>query len=130
LYVRLPAHTGKKLDRASEVLGMAKKDLVAGLVDRYVDPDSRRGVAALSSLSPPPGLGGELARGEPVLGLHAFHPFEPSEVLSERQAASLLQIEEASLRELAEKGSVPGRKLGDVWRFSRSGLLAWLASGP
>lgn len=43
LYVRLPATAGEKLDRASEALGIPKKDLVAGLVSTYVDPDSQRG---------------------------------------------------------------------------------------
>ena len=43
LFVRLPATAVGKLDRAAEALGMRKKDLVAGLVSKYVDPDSRAG---------------------------------------------------------------------------------------
>ena len=53
LYVRLPATAVDKLDRAAEALGVHKKDLVAGLVTRYVDPDSRRGLSALGQLSQP-----------------------------------------------------------------------------
>jgi hypothetical protein len=51
LFVRLPAVAVDKLDRAALALGMRKKDLVAGLVSRYVDPDTERGLNALGSLS-------------------------------------------------------------------------------
>jgi len=53
LYVRLPATAVDKLDRAAEALGVHKKDLVAGLVSKYVDPDTRQGLSALGSLSQP-----------------------------------------------------------------------------
>ncbi len=43
------------------------------------------------------------------------------------QAAAHLAIEPEALARLAEQGAVPGRLLGDQWRFSRSGLTAWLA---
>ena len=29
--------------------------------------------------------------------------------------------------ELAEKKELPGRKVGEEWRFSREAILAWLA---
>jgi hypothetical protein len=51
LFVRLPAAAVEKLDRAADALGMRKKDLVAGLVSKYVDPDSDRGRTALGALS-------------------------------------------------------------------------------
>src|SRR3954453_21093782 len=50
LYVRLPADEARKLDRAAHAVGAPKKDLVAGLVARYVDPDTDRGLAALRRL--------------------------------------------------------------------------------
>ena len=28
---------------------------------------------------------------------------------------------------MAEAGKLPGRRLGDAWRFSRAALVAWLA---
>jgi hypothetical protein len=28
---------------------------------------------------------------------------------------------------MAESGELPGRKLGGYWRFSRAGLIGWLA---
>jgi hypothetical protein len=59
LFVRLPAAAVEKLDRAAQALGMRKKDLIAGLVSRYVDPDSQRGRSALGLLSAHKlGLGG------------------------------------------------------------------------
>jgi excisionase family DNA binding protein len=128
LYVRLPAPAGDKLDRASAALGIPKKELVAGLVDRYVDPDSRRGLTALGSLSQPRRISVELADDGPALGSYSFQPYDPPEVLSAEQAARLLQIDEALVVELAEAGTLPGRKLGDAWRFSRAALVAWLST--
>ena len=29
--------------------------------------------------------------------------------------------------DLAEAGKLPGRRIGDRWRFSRTALIAWLA---
>ena len=49
-------------------------------------------------------------------------------MLSAEQAARLLQIDEALVVELAEAGTLPGRKLGDAWRFSRAALVAWLST--
>jgi excisionase family DNA binding protein len=111
LFVRLPADAVDRLQRASERLGMRKKDLVAGLVTKYVDPDSPRGLSALGSYS--------------------FHPYEaepPPEIMNAEQAALFLQIDEETVIELAEARRLPGRKLGDAWRFSRAALVTWLAT--
>jgi excisionase family DNA binding protein len=110
LFVRLPAEAAERLDRAAEALGMRKKDLVAGLVSRYVDPDSPRALGALR------------------LGSYSFQSYEPAEVLDAPQAAELLQVDEATIVELAESGKLPGRKLGKAWRFSRAALVAWLST--
>ncbi|MCE9576968.1 MAG: helix-turn-helix domain-containing protein [Deltaproteobacteria bacterium] len=128
LYVRLPASAGDKLDRASDALGIPKKDLIAGLVTRYVDPDSLRGLSALGALSHPRATGAEMAAAGPSLGAYSFQAYDPPEVMSAEQAAQLLQIEEALVIELAEAGTLPGRKLGAVWRFARAALVAWLSA--
>ena len=140
LFVRLPATAVGKLDRAAEALGMRKKDLVAGLVSKYVDPDSRRGLSVLGSLATHK-VTVELGQKDPAVGAYSFQPYDspapspeaPPEVLSAEQAGQLLQIGEAVVREMAEAGKLPGRKLGfgpgAVWRFSRAALVAWL-SGP
>ena len=128
LYVRIPTTAVDKLDRAAEALGMHKKDLVAGLVSRYVDPDSRRGLSALGTLSQPRPLTLGLGDGGPTLGSYSFEPYDPPEVLNAAQAGQFLQIEEAVVIGLAEAGKLPGRKLGTAWRFSRAALVAWLAT--
>jgi len=126
LFVRLPTAAVEKLDRAAEALGMRKKDLVAGLVSRYVDPDSARGLDALGSLSTR-----EITLGlvEPAStrGSYSFQPYDPPEVMTGAQAAQFLQIDEAALIELAGAGKLPGRRLGAGWRFSRAALVEWLS---
>lgn len=125
LYVRLPSTASQKLDRAAEALGVPKKDLVAGLVSQYVDPDSDTSMSALGAMSArvPTRLSSTMQ-----VGTYSFQPYEAPEVLSSAQAAQFLQIEEHNVVELAEVGTLPGRKLGPVWRFSREALLAWLAT--
>jgi hypothetical protein len=127
LFVRLPATAVDKLDRAAEALGIRKKDLVARLVSRYVDPDSRRGLHELSTAAGPK-VSFETHEPTTTLGSYTFHPHEPPEVLSAEQAGHFLQLDEALVTRLAEAGKLPGRKLGDVWRFSRAALIAWLAT--
>jgi excisionase family DNA binding protein len=129
LYVRLPATAVDKLDRAAEALGVHKKDLVAGLVSKYVDPDTRQGLSALGSLSQPRRVTFELGDPAPTLGTYSFQPYDPPEVMNAEQAGQLLQIDEKVVIELAEAGKLPGRKLGTAWRFSRAALVAWLG-GP
>jgi excisionase family DNA binding protein len=126
LYVRLPAAAVDKLDRAAEALGVHKKDLVAGLVSKYVDPDTRQGLSALGALSQPRRVSFELGEPGPTLGTYSFQPYDPPEVMNAEQAGQLLQIDEQLVIELAEAGKLPSRKLGTVWRFSRAALVAWL----
>ena len=129
LYVRLPQTAVDKLDRAAEALGMHKKDLVAGLVSKYVDPDTRQGLSALGTLSQPRRVTLDLGDPSPTLGAYSFQPYDPPEVMNAEQAGQFLQIDEKIVIELAEAGKLPGRKLGTAWRFSRQALVAHLA-GP
>ncbi|HEX4214820.1 MAG TPA: helix-turn-helix domain-containing protein [Candidatus Dormibacteraeota bacterium] len=124
LYVRLPAGEALKLDRAAEALRMRKKDLISSLVSRYIDLERLDELQALrDSIRTIP----EPSEREPQVGHMSFHPTDPPEVLTPAQAADLLQVEEEVLLRLAEGGDVPGRRLGDVWRFSRSALIGWLS---
>ena len=127
LYVRIPTTAVGKLDRAAEALGMRKKDLVAGLVTRYVDPDTQRGLDALGALSQPRRVTVDVDAAGPTLGAYSFQPYDPPEVMNVEQAAKFLQVEDAVVIEMAESGQLPGRKLGTAWRFSRAALVAWLA---
>jgi excisionase family DNA binding protein len=43
--------------------------------------------------------------------------------------AELLQSGEDTVQALAEKGELPGRRIGAEWRFARSAVLDWLAGG-
>jgi hypothetical protein len=113
LYVRLPSTASDKLDRAAAALRIAKKDLVAGLVTRYVDPDSQRGLSALGGLT---------------VGTYSFQPYDPPEIMNAEQAGAFLQLDEKNVIELAEAGDLPGKQLGPTWRFSREALVAWLST--
>jgi len=127
LFVRLPAGAVDKLRRAADALGIRKKDLVANLVSRYVDPDSRQGLSALGALSTHR-ITVDLGDRGPAQGSYSFQPYDPPEVMNAEQAAQFLQIEEAVVIELAAAGKLPGRQLGSAWRFSRAALVAWLGA--
>jgi len=100
LFVRLPAAEAEKLTRASVELGRPKQDLVA---------------EALRALDVPSiGFG---------FGRHDATP----EVLTVEQLADLLQVDGRTVRSLAARGELPGRKLGREWRFARRAVLDWLA---
>lgn len=127
LYVRLPSTASDKLDRAAAALGVPKKDLVAGLVTKYVDPDSQQALSALGTLAAhrPLYLGGAA---NPTMGTYSFQPYDPPEIMTPEQAAQFLQLEERNLLELAEAGKIPGKRLGPTWRFSREALVQWLST--
>jgi excisionase family DNA binding protein len=103
LFVRLPADSAERLNRAAFELKTPKRELVAALVDRY--------------------LGAEDA----VVGRAVSHIREP-DVLTVEQLGELLQVDEKTVRSLAARGELPGRKLGRHWRFSRAAVLEWLAN--
>lgn len=102
LFVRLPAASAERLNRAAFELKTPKRELVADLVDRY--------------------LGEEDVVGRAETNVHG------PDVLTVEQLAELLQIEDKTVRALAAKGELPGRKLGRHWRFSREAVLDWLAN--
>ncbi len=145
LFVRIPVAEAEKLDRAAFELKARKQDLVTGLVARYIDPSSAAGLDELRRLSdePPaldedrPGFGFDDRRRVVVetdadtmtVGRHTFRPTETAEVLTLEQAAELLQAAEDAIEALAESGDLPGRRVGDDWRFARSAILEWLAQG-
>jgi excisionase family DNA binding protein len=102
LFVRLPTASAEKLSRAAFELKTPKRELVADLVDRYLGADDVAAGRAASQV------------GEP-------------DVLTLEQLAQLLQVDEKTVRSLAAKGDLPGRKVGRHWRFSRQAVLEWLA---
>lgn len=132
LYVRLPFSAIRKLERASLALGVTKKELVANLIGRYVNPETQRGLNDLDTMNAAtkPRFDIDLPPEEPTRGSYSFHPYDPPEVMTSAQTAELLQLEEQAVLELAEAGDLPGRKLGETWRFSRAAVLAWLGPSP
>jgi excisionase family DNA binding protein len=137
LYVRLPTGAARRLDQAAEALGTPKKDLVAGLVSRYLDPDSETGLTALRGLATTRHITIQESDEDRYIPAGQVYGVagRPSgwlplpEVLTSVQAAQLLAVPERVVVELAESGELPGRKLGEQWRFSKAALVAWLA-GP
>ena len=117
LFVRLPSAHAERLDRAAFELKASKQDIVSGLIARYVDTGStdrlRRVVV-------------EAGEDPIATGSHSFTPATPGEVLTLEQLAELLQVDEADARELADARQIPGRRIGDEWRFARSAVLRWL----
>jgi excisionase family DNA binding protein len=133
LYVRLPQSEFDRLDRAAEALNTNKKTLVTNLVARFVDPDTEGGLAQLRDVlvpgdaTDPRRVTITLPDEGMAVGHHAFTPAPAPDVLTPAQAADLLQVPEAELVALAEAGELPGRRIGEHWRFSRPALIAWLA---
>jgi excisionase family DNA binding protein len=102
LFVRLPAASAEKLNRAAFELKTPKRELVADLVDRYLGAEDVVGRVAPELRGP--------------------------DVLTLPQLAELLQVDEKTVRSLATAGDLPGRKVGRHWRFSRQAVLDWLAT--
>ncbi|HST39733.1 MAG TPA: helix-turn-helix domain-containing protein [Conexibacter sp.] len=123
LFVRIPTTEARALDRAAFELKLSKQELVSNLVSRYVDPASPASMEALRTLGAAPPPTGTLS-----LGRHDFRPDPVAEVLDIDDAAALLQVEPAVVERLAEEGELPGRRLGDQWRFARQAILAWLSA--
>ena len=116
LYVRLPQSHAEKLDRVAFELKMSKQDLVAGLVeDMKIAPGFTRRRTEVVEVDD-----------TPVVGRASFLPSGPPEVLTLAEAADLLQVETGVVEAMAAGGELPGRRLGDEWRFSREALLSWL----
>jgi excisionase family DNA binding protein len=56
-------------------------------------------------------------------------PQPTREVLTLKEAAGYLRVSEADVVELVTRQELPGRKIGDQWRFLKQGLADWLL-GP
>jgi excisionase family DNA binding protein len=131
LFVRLTPEQARRLDRAAAAVPARKKDLIGGLLERFVHPDTPTGLQSLRELA---GLDEtrrkvtiDLGADGPVVGHASFRPAPEPEVLDAAAAAELLFVDEAAVVELAERGEIPARRIGDAWRFSRRALLDWLA---
>jgi excisionase family DNA binding protein len=113
--VRIPTAAADALDREAFERRVHKQDVVAELVDRHLGGPGRVTVEL-----PAEGL---------TVGRHEFRPVTPPEVLTVADAAELLRVEPDAVRALAESGELPGRRVGEDWRFARAALLRWLGGG-
>lgn len=104
LYVRLPAEQARRLDEAVSTSGKSKRRLVEDAVRQHLSDDNL------------------------VVGRVDFRE-DPPDVLTLGEAAALMRVEERQLLDEAERGDLPGRRIGGEWRFSRSALLSWLSAG-
>jgi excisionase family DNA binding protein len=116
LYVRLPATTASKLDRFAFELGISKQDLVTDLLERRLPQSATRRVTV------------ESVDDAMAVGHHSFVPASQPDVLTIGEVADLLRVGEDMVTAMAESGELPGRKLGDEWRFTRAAVLRWLGA--
>lgn len=136
LYVRLPTPAAEKLDRAAFELRTSKQDLVSGLVSRYVDPDSPRKLAALGRMGDSGGAARrvvvETADDALTVGHASFSPATApaadTEVLTAGEVADLLRTDVGIVERMAANDELPGRRVGDEWRFNRAAVLRWLGA--
>jgi excisionase family DNA binding protein len=122
LFVRLPREEAEKLDRFVFERRIPKRDVVRRLVAEHLDEADviwQRPAPPPMPVTIPPGA-------DFVVGRADFVPTDAAEVLDVDEVAELLQAEPDAVRELAESGGLPGRKIGDEWRFLRRAVLAWL----
>jgi excisionase family DNA binding protein len=52
------------------------------------------------------------------------------EILTPQEAADFLRVPLLTVQRQAKAGRLPGRRVGKEWRFSRSMLREWVATGP
>jgi excisionase family DNA binding protein len=124
LFVRIPQEQARTLDRLAFESRRPKQAVVSELLARGIgrpaaadpagEPAGRR--VTIETIHEP----------DTVVGRHAFRPFEP-DVLTLEEVAELLAVEPAAVELLARDGELPGRRIGEAWRFARSAVLAWLA---
>jgi len=101
LYVRLAAEPSRRLDRAAVSSGRSKRQIVEDAVREHLDDQGT------------------------VVGRIALREVPP-DVLTLEEAAAMLRVPAGDLEAAATSGGVPGRRIGDEWRFARKALLAWL----
>ena len=117
LFVRIPQAQARALDRLAFESRRPKQAVVSELLSQYIGGPAGRRVTIETREEP-----------ATVIGRHAFRPFEP-DVLTLEDVADLLQVDPAKVEQLARAGELPGRRIGDAWRFARAAVLDWLARG-
>jgi excisionase family DNA binding protein len=100
LYVRLPREQAAALDRLVSQTGQRKQQLVSDLLSDRL-----------------------------VVGHAEALDDDDGDVLTLQEAAAMLRVADRVALASARAGELPGRLIGEEWRFSRAALLQWLAGG-
>jgi excisionase family DNA binding protein len=103
LFVRLPRSQAAALDRLADTTGQHKQHLVSELIADRLE-------VGRINLEESPG---------------AF----TEEVLTLEEVAQLLRLPVKAVESLVRAGDLPGRQIGQEWRFARAAVLRWLAAG-
>ncbi len=61
---------------------------------------------------------------------HTQFEEQETEVMNVQEVAELLRIHQVTVRLKAAAGQLPGRQIGNRWRFSRTRLMEWLQVAP
>lgn len=48
------------------------------------------------------------------------------EIMTVKEVAEYLKIDESTVTRLAKRGDLPGKKVGYLWRFHRATIERWL----
>jgi excisionase family DNA binding protein len=107
LFARIPREEAEKLERAAQSLRTSKQSIITTLL-RALEVEGDAWTVGRA---------------------HSFRAPELGDVLTVEQLAELLQVDVATIRRLAGRGELPGRKVGRDWRFSRRAVLEWLGGG-
>lgn len=110
--MRIPASAADRLDEAALQLRKSKQDLVAEALDQLTAAQRRVVVESVEDSL--------------TVGHHSFVAAQAQQVMTVEEVAELLRVDEETVAEIAARGELPGRKLGDEWRFTRSAVLRWL----
>jgi len=106
LYVRLPRAQAAALDQLVDSTGRRKQQLVSELLSDRLE------------------VGYAEVHERPV-----HTPGAEADVLTLDELAELLRVDPGPVLQRAQRGELPGRRLGAEWRFSRVAVLDWLAGG-
>lgn len=51
--------------------------------------------------------------------------FDPADVMTLAETAAFLRVDERDVRQMADEGKLPARRVSGQWRFLKSALLEW-----
>jgi excisionase family DNA binding protein len=55
---------------------------------------------------------------------------ESQDIITATELAAMLRMHPVTIRLKASSREIPGRQVGNRWRFSRKAITEWLSKGP